>query len=418
MHKRISIILLFVLLSSPSLFAQIFREEAITGGFARIKAMGENPFIKDPTNLMVNPAYGNIYKNVLFGDLGRTIANNFGEGGIGQFLSVNFSITPKFTIGATLARKDFQSSLSVANLDPFGIVDETNSALGGPGLVEMDNNWVIMSSYSFGSHVLGFGLSYASTSLETKPANGGGIRADAKQIGLNFGYLGKLAPRVIIDLSAVILFPGTAYETPQSSETKFDQSVVSIKGRGFYKTGTKFTIIPYAEIIRSTGSANLGDASGVTTTDLPSLFHFQFGAGVSYKTGDFLFAGGPSLGITEEKTPAVSGVSPELTKTTNSFPIWNFGAEWKMIDWLIGRIGYRSSTNSISNETVASPTNSNETIFTSFTPSIGGITLGVGFKFSGFFLDATVNEDILRQGFNNIGGGGATFAYVSAGYKF
>ena len=89
-----------------------------------------------------------------------------------------------------------------------------------------------------------------------------------------------------------------------------------------------------------------------------------------------------------------------------------------MLDWLVGRIGYKSKTNTVSNETTASPTNSNETITTTFDPVIGGITLGVGFKFSGFSLDATVNEDIIRQGFNNLGGGGATFAYVSAGYEF
>ncbi len=418
MHKRIFYILLLIVLCNSIISAQIFYKHSKSGGFARVKSMGESPFLTDPTDLMINPAFGTTYSNLLFGDLGQTIANNFESGGIGQFLSVNFNVTKELTVGATLVRKDFQSTLSVANLDPFGIVDETNSAIGTSGLVEMDNNWVIMSSYSLGTHVFGIGISYAATSAETKPATGGGIKADAKQLGFNLGYLGKLTPRIILDLSAILIFPGTTYETPQSSETKFDQSVIRIRGRGFYKTGTKFTVVPYADIVKSSGSANLGDATGVTTTDLPSLFHVQFGVGVSYKTDNFLFTGGPSLGITDEKTPAVSGVSPELTKTTNSFPIWNFGAEWFMADWLIGRIGYKSTTSTISNETVASPTNSNETIYTAFTPSVGGITLGVGFKFSNFFLDATVNEDVIRQGLNNLGGGGATFAYVSAGYEF
>jgi hypothetical protein len=176
--------------------------------------------------------------------------------------------------------------------------------------------------------------------------------------------------------------------------------------------------VPFARLLKTSGKADLGDATGVTTTDLLSVLGINFGAGVQYKTDNFLFTGGPSLGITEETTPAVSGVAPELSMTTTSFPIWNFGAEWLMLDWLIGRIGYKARTNTISNETVASATNSNESIFTSFDPANGGITLGLGFRFSSFSLDATINEDIIRQGLNNLGGGGATFVYVSAGYEF
>lgn len=418
MPRRIINILLFFSLFLTSTFAQNLSTYSKTGGFARVKAMGESPFLNDPTDLMLNPAWGNEYNNILFGDLGETIANNFEQGGIGQYLAVNFNVSPNFTVGTTLARKDFQSSLSIASLDPFGIVNETNNALGTSALVNMDNNWSIMSSYYFSGHTLGLAVSYASTSAESKPATGGGSKADASQLGINIGYLGKLSPQLKLDLSAVLLFPGTTFENPQSSETQFSQSVISISGRGFYKLNNKFTLVPYGNILKTSGSAKLGDANGVTTTDLASVFSVVFGAGATYKIEKFTFSGGPSFGIMTETTPAVSGVSPELTRTTNSFPIWNFGAEWLMLDWLIGRIGYKGMTNTVSNETVASITNSNETIYTSFDPSVGGITLGLGFRFSGFYLDATINEDVIRQGLNNLGGGGATFTYISAGYEF
>jgi hypothetical protein len=45
-----------------------------------------------------------------------------------------------------------------------------------------------------------------------------------------------------------------------------------------------------------------------------------------------------------------------------------------------------------------------------------GATVGVGFRFGDFSLDATDNEDVLRQGFNTIGGGGPTFAYLTTSY--
>jgi len=46
------------------------------------------------------------------------------------------------------------------------------------------------------------------------------------------------------------------------------------------------------------------------------------------------------------------------------------------------------------------------------------VRLGVGFRFGGYNLDATVNDDALRQEFNLVGGGVASFAYLSASYAF
>ncbi|MEE9431757.1 MAG: hypothetical protein V3V16_11990 [Melioribacteraceae bacterium] len=422
MLKRIIMIFSLSIIGFSILSAQEETQTKIdyskSGGFARLKSMGNNPFVLDPTNVMVNPALGSIYNNILFGDLGTTIASNFEAGGIGQFFAANFNINENLTVGATLSRKDFNGSLSISNLDPFGLVRETNNALSSLGLIELDNNWAFMSSYSLGNHSFGFGVSYASSSAESKPATSGGTEGNASQLGLNIGYFGKINSRLSLEISGVLLSPSTSFQRPQSSETKFSQSVISISGRAFYKTNSKFTLIPFGQVFKTSGSGDLGDADGITKTDLPSNLAVQFGLGVSYKSGDFLFVGGPSFGYLQEKTPAVAGVAPVLTKTTSSFPVWNVGAEWEMIKWLTARLGYSGRTSTVSTETVASPTNTNENITTTFDPINGGITLGVGFKFTGFYLDATVNEDILRQGLNNLGGGGATFAYVSAGYIF
>ena len=67
-------------------------------------------------------------------------------------------------------------------------------------------------------------------------------------------------------------------------------------------------------------------------------------------------------------------------------------------------------------ESPADPTNVNEFVATFFTTPQRGATVGVGFRFGDFSLDATVNEDVIRQGFNIIGGGGASFAYLTASY--
>ena len=88
-----------------------------------------------------------------------------------------------------------------------------------------------------------------------------------------------------------------------------------------------------------------------------------------------------------------------------------------MNDWLVARIGYIASTGKTTTETTTGGTTS-ETIQTIFIPAPGA-TVGVGFRLGDFSLDATVNEDVLRQGLNNLGGNGpnaATFAYLSASY--
>jgi hypothetical protein len=222
---------MIILFIFSSIFAQNLKSDSNFGGFARIKALGDSPFVIDQTDVLSNPAWSNIYGNILFGDIGSTIANDFEAGGIGQYIAINFNVAESFTVGAALARKDFQGGLSIASLDPYGIVMETNNAIGTNALVEMDNNWVIFGSYNTAGHTFGFGFSYASANAETKPANGGGIRADASQLGLYLGYVGKIAPYTKLDISGILLLPGTTFENPQSSETNFSQSVIMINGR-------------------------------------------------------------------------------------------------------------------------------------------------------------------------------------------
>ena len=87
-----------------------------------------------------------------------------------------------------------------------------------------------------------------------------------------------------------------------------------------------------------------------------------------------------------------------------------------MIDWFVGRLGYVAFSGNNTIEFPNTATTKTETIASFFAPSQRGMTLGVGFRFGDFSLDATVNEDVLRQGFNTIGGGGSTFAYMTASY--
>ena len=334
----------------------------------------------------------------------------------GEFIFANLRANKNFSFGVFLTRKDFQGQ-GIAKLDAFNLVGETNSALGA-SLPPLDNNVELIGVYTVNGHSFGIGIAYASSTFEDKPAAGGATVGNAKQFGINIGYLGKLTTNIVIDLAGYIIFPGTSFQSPQSSQTSFSQTVLSVNARGFIKTSYNVSVVPVISLLSSKGTADIGDQNGVTTTDLPSYSAINIGVGINYKLGKFLLAGGPSFDIVFETTPSVSGISPKLTRTTTSFPHWNVGAEWEMLDWLVGRIGYNVATSKVSMETPASVTSKNEIINTSYSPINGGITLGVGFRFAGFSLDATVNEGVLRQGFNNLGGGGSTFSYLTMSYAF
>jgi hypothetical protein len=407
----LTISLLFVLVLN--LNAQIVKEKS--GGFARIQSMGANPYIIDPFYMTLNPAWAAEYDNFIFGDLGST-QTAFGNDGAGQFIGANFKVAPNLTLGALLTRNDFQGQFSIANIDPGGVVNEING-ITGAGIIPMNNNLEILASYKQGRNKFGFGFAYAGTSSETNPAGGNSSERSASQLGFNFGYLANMGSGLLLDAGASIQLVSASNNPAGGNETSVSQTNISINARGFYTLSPKFKVVPAFTFATSSGSADIPDAGGgSTSTDIPSTSAIVFGVGISYQSGDFLFAGGPSFASLSVTQPSVDNVSPETTNSTSFFPAWNLGAEWEMLDWLYARFGYISLTGSTSSETAASATTINESSQTLYGPT--GAYVGLGLKLGNLSLDGTVNSDVLRQGLNNLAGGGATFAYLSLSIFF
>jgi len=379
------------------------------GGYARLYSMGDNPFIVDPDNIKTNPAYASKYSNFLWGDIGGNNGNP--TSGFGQFAGFNYSVNKEFTLGALLTRDDF-GSRSIGALDPRGIVNLINTSVTAANIVPLNNNIELLASYGFGNYVLGLGLSYASSSNNFTPATGTGDKNSASQLGVNIGFMGDLTPGFKFDIDFALAMPSASYEPGTGDKVEASNTLMAANARGFLKLSNKFSLVPTFSFYNSTGKVDVGSQSD----DLVSLMGLGAGVGLSYQTGNLIISGGPSFVYETETTAADSTISPELKKTTLTFPAWNFGAEWYFTDWLIGRAGYVASTFSVTNQAAASGTTVNENSRTGF--GTGDVRLGIGFRFGGFTLDATVNDDILRQGFNNIGGAGATFAYLSASYAF
>ncbi len=399
---------IFILFQASTAFAQDDgMKDHRYGGFARLHSMGDNPYIVDPDNIKTNPAYSSVYSNFLWGDIGSETTSP--DDGMGQFAAFNFKASRELTLGIMLSRNDFMST-SIASLDPGGLVGILNS--GGADIVPLDNNIELLGSYKLGNLVIGLGFSYASTKNDFDPAQGSGDMNSASQFGANLGLMGNLSPGFKFDAAFSILLPSATYEPAAGDIIEGSNTFMLVNARGFITMGTNFSLVPNFAFFNGSGTISDGGQSA----DLTSIMGILVGVGLTYKKGNLLISGGPSFGYESMTFPAVENSNPELQDTRMTFPGWNLGAEWYFTEWLLGRVGYVASTFSETIQSPASATTLNENNRTDF--SRGDVRLGVGFRFGGFTLDATVNDDVLRHGFNLIGGGVKSFAYLSSSFAF
>jgi len=414
MNRFFLFLTLFVFAISVS-FAQEGEKDNRYGGYARLHSMGDNPYIIDPDNIKTNPAYSSTYSNFLWGDIGSNNGNP--EGGNGQFAGFSYGFNDQFTLGFLLTRNDFMTSYAIGGLDPRDLVGQINDETGA-NVVPLNNNFELLGSYNFGNFVLGLGIAYASTTNDFTPETGDSYKNSASQLGVNLGVMGKLSSNFKFDAAFSVVLPSVTYEPEAAGADKIEGSNADIlvNARGFWSLSNKVTLVPNVGFYNSTGSATVGSVS----QDLPSWMGILVGVGLHYQVGDLLIAGGPSFMYESETIASLTidstQISPERKNSATTFPGWNLGAEWYFTDWLVGRLGYVASTFSGTYQNAISPSAVDERTTTGF--GEGDVRLGVGFRFGGFNLDATVNDDALRQGFNLVGGGVASFAYLSASYAF
>jgi hypothetical protein len=392
-----------------------------TGGFARLQGMGNNPYIIDPYFMTVNPAWGGHYRNFLFGDLGSS-NGAFQSGGVGQFIAANFHVGGGLSLGGMLTRNDFLG-LSISRLDPFGIVGQLNSFSGSPQAIPaLNNNLELFGSYKAGSTAFGFGFAFASTTSEINtPIPASNFTSSGSQIGFNAGIVTKLTSKFMLDAGASLILPSATHEPGVGNMSEITQTIILVNARAFYNYSSKVAFVPSFGFATASGTVENGTSATPTSTDLASLTLIALGIGVNYQVGDFLLSGGPAF-ATISSTTSSTPTTPELVNSAFVFPIWNLGVEWNMNDWFVARFGYIATIQKVTNESNANQTpeinDVSERIITQF-QGPQGATVGVGFRLGNFSLDATVNEDVLRQGLNNLGGNGAgaaTFAYLSLSY--
>ncbi len=408
--KNVAIILLLLTIT---LSAQ--NEIKKTGGVARLKSMGDNSFIIDPTNMLTNPAYGAYYDNFVWGDIGST-SNLGSDDGVGQFIGTSIRLNKSFTIGVMLSKSDHAYS----RYNIMSIVTEDINQYMPNDVPSPQNNTELFGTYKMDNTVLGFGLSYSGSGVEQdyKGIDYKKEERAAHQFGLNLGLLTKLSESIDLEASAMFLAAGNMNDL-DSLRLEGSQTILSIDARAFIKITDRVNFIPTLGFYTISGDIEYTKKPAVgeyNNFDAPSITNFRLGIGFDYSYSNLLFVGGPSIEFGGYNFEIIE----EGTKTTSDLSetsiIWVLGLEWSATSWLTGRIGYKDETNYISYE-------SKHGNYSSKLDGIGfmstnGFTLGIGLKFDKFSLDATVNEDMIRQGLRMIGGDFNTFGYVSLSYAF
>ncbi len=465
MVRRIVFLAAALAILSGSMFAGghpggIARELALGGGPLAPTGFGPNlalnPFIyDDPTLMLLNPAYQQMYRNYAWMNIaGGAVLNGTGgaDNGYGkQFAGANFSFGKELTIGAVLSFDPSFANLMVNQLASF--VGAFRTAQTGLRPVDV---FEVTGTYDLGSLTVGAGILYGWAKNDSKnvgnpaPPASNSSELSASVFGIRLGAILDMGGGSAFDVSGALRMDkatdnedGTTVTGTPATLGDYSASAteIQIQARLKLKMSNKVNFIPYAAF---------GNVSGTPKQDAPSTGVAPFtgsvkvtamllsvGAGMEYKIANFYFAGGVSFktaSLKSEVTPPTQVPPVGATTTTNSvteFPVFNLGAEWALLDWLTGRMGYYRTFQSVGSKTER-PTPGSTTEFNTwngnsnvFVGSLTGadnslITLGLGLKFGNFALDGTVSDEAIRRGLGLIGAQDNinTFGYVTASYCF
>jgi hypothetical protein len=460
MLKKLATTVLLVTVVVGSAFA-----DAKNGGIARQIAMGGsqagsglvlNPFIMDdPALVLLNPAYQAMYKDYAWMNLGggtltglSTADNGYGS----QNAGLAFSCGKEWSFGAIMSYDP--SGANVVNT----LISGASVGLPGWGITQrapqnipgIANVWEALGSYHTGSLNLGFAFMYGHSISDStfNPSTGtsGEFEASSSVFGFRAGAIVDLGSGSSFDVSAALRLDKATDNVTSNAGSGGEYSAsgteIQVQARGKFRMSNKVNFVPYA-LFATLSAEPKEDAfptggTAQTLSNKLSALAYSVGVGGEYHTPSFYLAGGLSYQSARAKAEVGNnpgaGQNQTYTATLVGLPVFNVGGEWWFTDWLAGRGGYYRSLANVKFKYEQSVPGagftgeSNRTFPNSFL-FIGGITsanndglvtLGLGFRFGGFALDATVSEEALRRGLGLIGSQDNinTFGYITTSYNF
>ncbi len=408
LKKHLVVLLLMVMAVGAS-------AQSIPSGTGRIEALGNSPFILDAaTDINNNPVWAGYYRNYAFGDIGRDVTSDFSL--TNQYSGVSFGVGKKLALGLVLNKTD-------DNWNDFN-ADTTF----GPGRNGIKNPIVptkLLIGYSVNKD-FHLGLApYIAMWNNDFISGGHEDKGSATSFGASLGAM-KMVKKGWVE--GVINFRMNSYKRTVTDSaatqtwTNDGGIMLGVSLRGwFYPKSSKIAIVPILDFNTSSFTPKY-DRTGPTFDTVGAKYsHMSFGGGVGLNwpvSDDIQLAGGVVVQYSQDKAELGS----TSNKTTNFIlPLFNFAGETRIADWLTGRFGYSRSVDMAKNTvTVGSTTSSySETLPSS---DVQTVSLGSGFHFGRFSIDATVSEKWLKHGINFISGNNGSntdlFGVISASYNF
>jgi hypothetical protein len=414
LKKHLAVMLLFVV--AAGVFSQ-----SIPSGTGRYEALGNSPFILDAaTDINNNPAWSNYYRDYSFGDIGR---NTDGEGSAfelsDQYAGVSFGVTKKLALGVIVNKTNDGWSTFGGNATNLGI----NSPIVPT---------TVLIGYSLNKNFhLGLAPYVAmwKRNYESSDTNSADTNRSSRSLGANLGVMYNMKKGWI---EGVIHFRMNKYESEtitSSTTTTADNDgglEIGVALRGWFNTKSKTAVVPVLGFMMYGFTPKT--VSGSTTTLGPEYTFMNISGGVGLNipiTDDIQIAGGV---VAEYNTFKASFTGDSLNPTTEFkrndlvAPRFHMAGETRIADWLTARFGFNRAITMRSDESSSTlggsttTTNVDELLPSN---SVQTVSLGAGFHFGRFSIDATVSERWLKQGINFVSGtSNELFGVVSASYNF
>lgn len=418
------LIILLLLVSSVGLFAQ-----SIPSGTGRYEALGYNPFIMDAaTDINRNPAWSGMYRNYVFGDIGRFMPTNNGSSDnftlSQQYIGVNFNLGKKWNAGLVLNKEEGQIfGGAIRNFYPnIGSGLDVSSA----PIVPLK----LIVGYTNTSKTLFLGIApyYAGYSDEYDTSGTGFSVTQTKHssiLGGTIGIVSKMKDSWVEGKVDVKIngFKGERVTTNPSLDT-----VVTNDGglelnafvRGFFMVHkpSKINLVPYVDF----GMFNWKPSTSPTQLNpQPEYKYFNIGGGIGLNMpilDNGLLAGGVSVGYLTNEYSTTDTNAVDQKVTTFTLPQFNLGLEWNFTDWLTGRMGYSRAVQSIKTENTRTAYTGSYKYAAATNPE-QTITLGLGWHFNRFSLDGLIGEKLFQAGPYLVSGNQTDlYGVLSASYNF
>ncbi|GJQ21622.1 MAG: hypothetical protein HBSIN02_19770 [Bacteroidia bacterium] len=437
MNRYLSTVVAFFLVLGTVVSQE--KPKAVSGGLGRTAALGgnpTNPYIQDFTDVFVNPAYAAWNKDLLFGELGNSFGNQYFAPG--QYAAYTLGLG-NLAVGVAIGKREgpmfAENSYGAGLFANSDYMIPSINGYAGFGTGEPQAPFHVFAAYRAGFLTIG-GALYRSSWSYTDDGTGtvGAMQkfeVSNNQTGFKAGMLLELSSSFLVDAGVLFRLNSSTADfsdanpgaNPTAASYDATGTEIGVNGRAFMKFSDKLTLVPQVRFATFGYEPEIADNSTPAPPSpvltKPNDFgrtEFEVGVGVnSTFEGGWVSVGAAvqSISLTNDVTTQPGGPGNPLQTTKNKMswfdlPKLNVGAEFELLSWLYGRLGYfkRISSVTTTSEPPAPGQKSENTISSEpgyipslgFTPAQQQVSLGLGILVNRISIDGYVGERVLASG--------------------